>query len=251
MSRPNRHICVVIANLPAERDRRVIRECQSLEAQGYAVTIIAPRGDPDLRILPGAAGTRLRPYPVRVLGHNVATFAVDSAGPSCAWPPGWSVEVMCGRAHAVQVCNPPDVYWPLALLVRAIGRPWVFDHHDLCPEIYADPGRATAEPTGRPHAVRLRMADAADRHCSGRHQCLLPGQRAAAGRAAGPVIVVRNGPRRREIAMTGDRRRRARRTASSTSVCSAHRTTSKVPSSPPRQLAAPTGPRGLAHDHRG
>ena len=44
----DRHVCIVIANLPAERDRRVIRECQSLEAHGYAVTVIAPRGDPDL-----------------------------------------------------------------------------------------------------------------------------------------------------------------------------------------------------------
>ncbi len=46
-------------------------------------------------------------------------------------------EVLAGRAHAVQVCNPPDVYWPLALLMRMMGRPWVFDHHDLCPEVYA------------------------------------------------------------------------------------------------------------------
>ena len=25
----------------------------------------------------------------------------------------------------------------IALLIRALGRPWVFDHHDLCPEVYA------------------------------------------------------------------------------------------------------------------
>ncbi|MGE5828341.1 MAG: glycosyltransferase family 4 protein, partial [Micromonosporaceae bacterium] len=45
-------------------------------------------------------------------------------------------EVVRGRANAVQVCNPPDVFWPLALVLRALGRPWVFDHHDLCPEVY-------------------------------------------------------------------------------------------------------------------
>ncbi len=131
------HVTILIANLPAERDRRVIRETLSLEAAGYDVTIIAPRGDRTLKTLPGSRNTRLRPYPVHVYGSGMLSFA---------WEFLWSFtciavrlvgEVLSGRAHAVQVCNPPDVYWPLALLFRALGRPWVFDHHDLCPEVYA------------------------------------------------------------------------------------------------------------------
>ncbi|MET8308080.1 glycosyltransferase [Micromonospora sp. NPDC005173] len=130
------HVTILIANLPAERDRRVIRECLSLEANGFDVTVIAPRGDKNLRILPGSRGTRLKPYPLIVYGSGVVSYAVEF---------GWSFlciairllgELFTGRAHAVQVCNPPDVYFPLALIWRALGRPWVFDHHDLCPEIY-------------------------------------------------------------------------------------------------------------------
>jgi glycosyltransferase involved in cell wall biosynthesis len=130
-------VTILIANLPAERDRRVIREALSLEAAGFDVTIIAPRGDRSLTTLPGSRNTRLRPYPVPVYGSGVLSFA---------WEFLWSFaciavrllgEVFAGRAHAVQVCNPPDVYWPLALMVRAMGRPWIFDHHDLCPEVYA------------------------------------------------------------------------------------------------------------------
>jgi len=133
----NPHVTILIANLPAERDRRVIRECLTLEAKGFDVTVIAPRGDRTLRTLPGSRNTRLKPYPVVVYGGGVLSFAFEF---------GWSFaciavrligEVFAGRAHAVQVCNPPDVYWPLALFLRAIGRPWVFDHHDLCPEVYA------------------------------------------------------------------------------------------------------------------
>jgi glycosyltransferase involved in cell wall biosynthesis len=137
MPRRRRHVCILIANLPAERDRRVIRECLALERDGYEVTVIAPFGDRSLRFLPGSRGTRLKPYPVFVYGSGVLSFAFEF---------GWSFlcilvrllgEVVRGRAHAVQVCNPPDVYWPLALLLRALGRPWVFDHHDLSPEVYA------------------------------------------------------------------------------------------------------------------
>jgi glycosyltransferase involved in cell wall biosynthesis len=137
MSRQRRHITILIANLPAERDRRVIRECLTLERDGYEVTVIAPAGDRTLRFLPGSRNTRLKPYPVFVSGSGVLSFAFEFA-----WSFAWIAirllgEVVRGRAHAVQVCNPPDVYWPLALLLRALGRPWVFDHHDLCPEVYA------------------------------------------------------------------------------------------------------------------
>ena len=137
MKSPRPHVTILVANLPGERDRRVIRECLTLEAHGYDVTVIAPRGDKNLKILPGSRNTRLKPYPVFVQGGGLASFAIEF---------GWSFtciairlfgEVLRGRAHAVQVCNPPDVYWPLAMVLRALGRPWVFDHHDLSPEVYA------------------------------------------------------------------------------------------------------------------
>jgi glycosyltransferase involved in cell wall biosynthesis len=37
----------------------------------------------------------------------------------------------------IQACNPPDIFWPIGLAVRAIeGTRFVFDHHDLCPELF-------------------------------------------------------------------------------------------------------------------
>src|SRR5215469_9374943 len=137
MKNRRQHITIIIANLPAERDRRVIRECLTLEAAGYEMTVIAPRGDKTLRVLPGSRGTRLRPYPLLVQGSGVLSFAAEFLWSFMCISLRLLGEVFAGRAQAVQVCNPPDVYWPLALLIRALGRPWVFDHHDLCPEIYA------------------------------------------------------------------------------------------------------------------
>ena len=100
------------------------------------MTVIAPRGDRSLKVLPGSQRTRLRPYPVFLYGSGVASFAAEFV-----WSFLWITvrllaEIVRGGAHAVQVCNPPDIYWPLALLCRALGRPWVFDHHDLSPEVY-------------------------------------------------------------------------------------------------------------------
>ena len=114
------HVTILVANLPAERDRRVIRESLTLESAGYQVTVIAPRGDRSLKVLPGSRNTRLRPYPVYVLGGGVLSFAVEFI-----WSFTWIAlllgkEVLSGRAQAVQVCNPPDVYWPLALAYRLL-----------------------------------------------------------------------------------------------------------------------------------
>ena len=42
-----------------------------------------------------------------------------------------------GRFAVIQACNPPDIFWPLALAFRALeGTRFVFDHHDLCPELF-------------------------------------------------------------------------------------------------------------------
>ncbi|GIF13747.1 glycosyltransferase family 4 protein [Actinoplanes teichomyceticus] len=146
-------VAILVANLPAEKDRRVIRECLSLEAAGFDVTVIAPRGDRSLTVLPGSRRTRLRPYPVLLYGSGLISFAGEFL-----WSFFWITvrllgEMLRGRAHAVQVCNPPDVYFPLALLVRALGRPWVFDHHDLSPEVYVSRGG-----TPNPWISRLLVA---------------------------------------------------------------------------------------------
>ena len=42
-----------------------------------------------------------------------------------------------GRFAVIQACNPPDIFWPIAMFFRALDRTqFVFDHHDLCPELY-------------------------------------------------------------------------------------------------------------------
>ena len=193
-------IAIVVADLPAERDRRVIREALTLEAQGYEVTVIAPRGRRDLRVLPGSRNVRLRPYPIVVLGSGVLTYALEFVWSFLCVAVRLAGEVARGRAHAVQVCNPPDVYWPLGLLMRAIGRPWVFDHHDLCPEILATKRRSRSNRLAYRVLVAfewltLRTATAVFvTNESFRENALRRGV------AKRKVTVVRNGPARAEIA---------------------------------------------------
>jgi glycosyltransferase involved in cell wall biosynthesis len=200
VKRQRPQVTILVANLPAERDRRVIRECLTLEAEGFEVTVIAPRGDPKLRTLPGSRNTRLKPYPVIVTGSGVFSFAAEFVWSFLCIAVRLAGEVLRGRAHGVQVCNPPDLYWPLALLVRAVGRPWVFDHHDLSPEVYAT--RAGGSPNKWVFRVlelsewlTLRTASAViATNESFRENAVRRGV------PAHKVTVVRNGPARDEIA---------------------------------------------------
>ncbi|GIE88901.1 glycosyltransferase family 4 protein [Actinoplanes regularis] len=197
MKRPS--VTILVANLPAEKDRRVIRECLSLEAAGFDVTVVAPRGDRTLKILPGSERTRLRPYPIVVYGSGVLSFALEFL-----WSFVWITirllgELFRGRAQAVQVCNPPDIYFPLALLVRALGRPWVFDHHDLSPEVYISRG---GEPNPLVSRVLVLFEKLTLRTATAVFATNESFKANAVSRGVDPskVTVVRNGPAFAEIA---------------------------------------------------
>jgi glycosyltransferase involved in cell wall biosynthesis len=199
MSGRRTHVAILVANLPAERDRRVIRESLTLEAHGYEVTIIAPRGDKSLTVLPGSRNVRLKPYPLMVTGSGIVSFALEFVWSFLCIASRLAGEVLRGRAHAVQVCNPPDVYWPLALVFRALRRPWVFDHHDLCPEIFAT--RSGGDPNTWAYRVlvafewlTLRTASAVFATNQSFHDNAL-----RRGVPPRKLTVVRNGPARDEI----------------------------------------------------
>jgi glycosyltransferase involved in cell wall biosynthesis len=43
-----------------------------------------------------------------------------------------------GRFDTLQFCNPPDIFFPIAMLYRTLGAGVIFDHHDLFPELVSE-----------------------------------------------------------------------------------------------------------------
>jgi glycosyltransferase involved in cell wall biosynthesis len=116
-------------------DRRVWREALALTAAGYQVSVICPRG-------PGQAsaetldGVRIHRYAPPPTGEGPLAYAVEFL-----W--GWVLTgllmlkvLLRGGVDVVQACNPPDTLFALALPLKLFGKRFVFDHHDLCPELY-------------------------------------------------------------------------------------------------------------------
>ncbi|HKX66718.1 MAG TPA: glycosyltransferase family 4 protein [Intrasporangium sp.] len=209
-SRPR--VLIIVQNLPVPFDRRVWLECQTLTGAGYEVTVICPAGEGtwEERVLDGV---RIVPYRAYAPGGSAVDFALEYAHSFLATARIALKQRRTGAFDVVQACNPPDIFWPLARwLRRRDGSRFVFDHHDLCPELYesrfADGPRVL-------HRALLRLERetfrAADRVASTNESYAA----VATGRGAVPqesVTVVRTGPdpnrlRRREATPELRRRR--------------------------------------------
>ncbi|MFZ2116786.1 MAG: glycosyltransferase, partial [Pseudonocardiaceae bacterium] len=135
---PRQHVLIIVQNLPVPLDRRVWMECQALRESDYAVSVICPKGpgDPRYEVIDDVHLYKYRPAPPAsgVLGYLVEFVY--------CWLRTAVLSVSVNRRQSIaviQACNPPDTYWALARLWRwaSVGRvTFVFDHHDLNPEVY-------------------------------------------------------------------------------------------------------------------
>ena len=133
---PGPRVLIIIQNLHVPFDRRVWLECQTLVAAGYDVTVVCPRG-PDSKpyeVIEQVAVHTYRPY---APGGRAAGFVIEYAYSFLATTRLALKARRRGAFDVVQACNPPDIFWPLARWLRwRDGSRFVFDHHDLCPELF-------------------------------------------------------------------------------------------------------------------
>ncbi len=130
-------VLIIVQNLPVPFDRRVWLECQTLTAAGYDVTVICPRGMEASAPFQVIDDVSIHTYPPYAPGGSKAGFVTEYAYSFLATARLAARARHQGPFDVVQACNPPDIFWPLARwLRRRDGSRFVFDHHDLCPELY-------------------------------------------------------------------------------------------------------------------
>jgi len=191
-SRPR--VLIIIQNLHVPFDRRVWLECQTLVAAGYDVTVVCPRGKDSLpfEVIDGVAVHTYRPY---APGGGAAGFVIEYAYSFLATAKLALRARRRGRFDVLQACNPPDIFWPLARWLRLRdGSRFVFDHHDLCPELYES---RFPEGSRLPHRALLALERAtfrtADRVIS-TNESYAGVARRRGGLRPEHVTVVRTGP---------------------------------------------------------
>jgi len=135
MSRPRR-VLILAENLPSPFDRRVWQEACSLRDAGYLVSIICPTGRGYERKFEAIDGIHIYRYKLPVEASGAAGYALEYAI-ALAWTFALSWRVLLTRGFdVVHACNPPDLFFLIGGFFKLFGKKFVFDHHDLNPELY-------------------------------------------------------------------------------------------------------------------
>lgn len=133
----NRHILIVVENLPVPLDRRVWLEATTLVQAGYEVSVICPMSRGWVAPYEMIEGVHIYRHPMPLEAHAGALAYGREYG-NAVWH--WfkvARQVWKRRPfQVIQGCNPPDLIFLLALWYRPWGVRYMFDHHDVCPELF-------------------------------------------------------------------------------------------------------------------
>jgi glycosyltransferase involved in cell wall biosynthesis len=129
-------ILIIVENLPVPFDRRVWLEATELAGAGYTVSVICPTGkgyDSRYEVLEGIHVYR---HPLPVEANGALGYLLEYGAALYHWI---RLAFRVRRERGVDIihgCNPPDLIFLIAWLMRPFGVRYLFDHHDVCPELF-------------------------------------------------------------------------------------------------------------------
>lgn len=136
-STDQRRVLIVVENLPVPLDRRVWLEATTLIGAGYHVSVICPTGRGWDKHYEEIDGVHIYRYPEPPEAHSGAVAYAREYGAAL-----WHMFRLARKVRreqgfdVIHGCNPPDLIFLLALRYRLSGVKYLFDHHDVCPELF-------------------------------------------------------------------------------------------------------------------
>ncbi|RPF71514.1 glycosyltransferase family 4 protein [Aurantiacibacter spongiae] len=131
-----RSILIVVENLPLPFDRRVWQEARTLKAAGATVSVICPTGKGYEKRYEEIEGVHIHRHPLPIEASGAAGFLLEY-GAALFWETVLAWRIFFKRGiDVIQGCNPPDLIFLVALPFRLFGVRYIFDHHDINPELY-------------------------------------------------------------------------------------------------------------------
>jgi glycosyltransferase involved in cell wall biosynthesis len=133
----HKKVLMVVENSTAPSDPRIWHEARELHRCGYEVSIICPQDEKNdreayicidaihiYRYKPSGTVHKTTDY---FKEYVVALFKIFGLSIKVWYRHGFDV---------IHVANPPDIFFPMGLFYRFCGKKYVFDQHDLTPEVF-------------------------------------------------------------------------------------------------------------------
>ena len=135
-----RRALILVEDLPVPFDRRVWSEARTLRDAGWRVTVVCPRGEGARRWHERLEGIEIFRYPLPTTAAGLVNHLLEYG---VAIPATLILSLLAWRGRrfdVVHACNPPDFLFPVGWLFRGLGSAFIYDQHDLAPEVYVAQG---------------------------------------------------------------------------------------------------------------
>ncbi|WP_340108878.1 glycosyltransferase family 4 protein [Pikeienuella sp. HZG-20] len=137
-SRPlaGRRILIIVENLPLPFDRRVWHEARTLTAAGAEVSVICPTGKGYEARYEEIDGVHIHRHPLPLDAKGASGYLLEYG--AALWHElRLALKIRRLRGFdTIQACNPPDLIFLIATPFKWFGARFIFDHHDINPELY-------------------------------------------------------------------------------------------------------------------
>ncbi|TPI50320.1 glycosyltransferase family 4 protein [Mesorhizobium sp. B2-9-1] len=131
-----RKVLMIVENLPVPFDRRVWQEARALRDAGAEVSIICPVGVGAEEHEETLEGIHVYRHDLPVEAKGASEFLLEYG--AALWHEtrlAWKILFRHGF-ETIHACNPPDLIFLVALPFKLLGKRFIFDHHDINPELY-------------------------------------------------------------------------------------------------------------------
>ncbi len=130
------HYLIIVENLPVPADYRVWLIATTLRDKGHKISVICPatkKYPVGEHFIDGINIYRhLLPIEANALYQYIFEYIY------ALWKEFWlTIKIFRkNKFDIIHACNPPDLIWIIGLFWKLFGVKFVFDHHDLSPELF-------------------------------------------------------------------------------------------------------------------
>ena len=129
-------VLIIVENLPVPFDRRVWQEATTLANNGYIVSIICPKTKEYPKGFEILESIHIYRHPLPVEADGAIGYALEYSI-ALFWQFILALKILFTQGFdVIHACNPPDNIFIIGLFFKLFRKKFLFDHHDINPELY-------------------------------------------------------------------------------------------------------------------